>query len=75
MPFPDAVLFVEEPPVFFYRAGMFHIVQRLGETTIERAMQPNVFLKAFQRAAKCIQDSAASGADVLPFVAKDEAVA
>ena len=74
MPFPDVVMFVEEPPEFFYRAGMFHIVQRLGGNTIERAMQPHVFLKAFNRAAKCIQESAASGAEVIPFV-RDEAVA
>lgn len=53
----DSIMFVEEPPEFEYRSGLFHIRQRVSPNCVlERVMRPHVMFRAFQRAAQAIQD-------------------
>lgn len=53
----DSIIFVEEPPEFEYRGGLFYIRQRISEDRVlERVMRPHVMFRAFQFAAQAIQD-------------------
>lgn len=49
----EACFFVEGPPEFEYRDGMFHITHRIGNYSFERCMQPSVFMQALRAAAEC----------------------
>lgn len=69
----EACFFVEEPPEFEYRNGMFHIVQVVGDYRFERAMAPSVFMLALRRAAECAREHKFGGADILDFAEKKAA--
>ena len=68
----EACFFVEQPPEFDYRDGLFHIVQTVGNYRFERVMAPHVFMRTLRRAAECARKHKFGGADIIPF-RKDEA--
>jgi hypothetical protein len=63
----DAVMFVDEPPEFEYRDGMFFIRQRISETCIiERVMRPSIFMQSIARAAAVAREHRLGGAEIIP---------
>lgn len=75
MPTVEACYFIEEPPEFDYRKGMFHVRQRIGDKTFERVMAPHVFMVALRRAAEIARKHKFGGADILPFERPEEEAA
>lgn len=70
----DVAAFIQEPPEFFYRGGMFHIRQRFSDScTIERVMPPHVFFLAVRRAAECAKQHRFGSAEVIDFPSADDA--
>ena len=63
----EAVFYVEEPPVFDYRCGMFHVTQQVGSHRFDRVMSPHVFMLTLRRAAECARKHDFGGAKVLAF--------
>ena len=76
LPSFDACFYIEEPPEFDYRNGLFHIVQtyKQGAMRIERVMRPHTFLRGLRRAAECAKKHKFGGAEIIDFPVKDEAV-
>lgn len=66
MPATEAY-FIEEPPEFDYRKGLFHVRQRIGNKTFERVMSPYVFMLALRRAAECASKHKFGGAEIINF--------
>ena len=75
MPFSnlDVCAWVKEPPEFFYRDGVFHIIQRYSEDcVIERVMAPHVFMLSLRLAADCASKHFNGGAEIISLAKKIE---
>lgn len=70
----ESCFFVEEPPEFDFRSGLFHISQTVGGHRIERVMRPSVFMVALRKAAECARKHRFAGATVIPFERPEEEV-
>jgi hypothetical protein len=62
-----AAILIEEAPEIEFRAGLFYIVDTLGDGTIVRVMRPNVFFRLFARAGEAAREHKFSGAEVVAF--------
>lgn len=63
----EATFFVEEPPEFEYRDGLFRITQVVGSIRVERVMSPHVYMRAVRRAVECARQHKFGGAEVIEF--------
>jgi hypothetical protein len=72
LPSLDAVFFVDQPPEFEYRDGLFHLVTTVGQYRFERVMRPHVFMLALRRAAEAARKHRMGGAVVIPFEREDD---
>jgi hypothetical protein len=71
----EACFFIEQPPEFEYRNGLFHVTQTVGGYRFERVMRPHIFMLALRRAAECAKAHKFGGAEIIDFPGKDEVVA
>jgi hypothetical protein len=62
----EATFFVDEPPEFEYRDGLFRVVVMVGGQRIERVMQPSTFARSVWRAEQALA-LFRSGANVAKF--------
>jgi hypothetical protein len=70
---PDISYFIEEPPEFELRGGLFHITQKIGDQTFERVMRPSVFMVALRRAAEAARKHRFASAEIVEFAKREEA--
>jgi hypothetical protein len=68
----EACFFIEEPPEFDYRDGLFHVRQTVGDMVFERVMRPHVFILSLKRAADAAGQHFRGGAEIIDLAKRLE---
>jgi hypothetical protein len=52
LPNLEAIFYIDQPPTFEFRNGLFHICQTVGNYRFERVMPPHVFMATVKAAVE-----------------------